>query len=79
MKRARRDQIAFPSTGDPAKDQELLDRYMLHDDRLSRNICPNGCGPMTASSPHDRDCPKCGFHFWSNVPIADQSELAGGD
>lgn len=55
-------EIAFPSTGDPQQDAELLDRYELHDRRMKQNICPNGCGQMTITDAFNRDCPTCGFH-----------------
>jgi len=61
--------FAIPSTGNPAKDEELIDLIILQDARQAENVCPNGCGPMTITDAHNRDCPVCGFHGWSNKPF----------
>ena len=65
----QRSEIHFPSSGDAEKDAETARQIDIHEDRMERNICPNGCGPMVLSDAHNRDCPKCGFHQWCNTPI----------
>ena len=64
-----KDNIAFVSTGDAAKDDAIAEEFILHEKRLIEGICPNGCGPMVNSDAHNRDCPVCKFHQWSNAPI----------
>jgi len=61
--------IAFPSTGDPNEYDRLAKRYKLQDERMKKNICPNGCGQMSFIDLHNRKCPVCGFHGWQNTPI----------
>lgn len=62
-------EIAFVSTGDAAEDENLAERYRLHESRMQENICPNGCGPMNWIDAHNRDCQKCGFAGFSTKPF----------
>ncbi|HEY6331705.1 MAG TPA: hypothetical protein VI756_20430 [Blastocatellia bacterium] len=60
--------LAIPSSGDPVKDQQELEAAHKHEQRVRRGICPNGCGPMVWRDHHNRECRKCGFNGWVNVP-----------
>jgi hypothetical protein len=67
--------VAFVSTGDPGEDAKIAADFELHSARMDKNICPNGCGPMTWVTPHHRTCPECRFEGWSNVPF----DMEGGN
>lgn len=64
----------FVSSGDPEEDARIAQGIELHEERMSRGICPNGCGPMVLADPYNQDCPKCGFHQWSNVPTERENQ-----
>jgi len=51
-----------------ARDAVELEQAYLHESRMAANICPNGCGAMIWDDPHNRHCPVCDFHGWSNRP-----------
>lgn len=61
--------FAFPSTGDPDEDERIAHRFRLHEERMKKNICPNGCGQMNFIDLNNRKCPVCGFHGWQSTPI----------
>lgn len=61
--------FGIPSTGDPERDRAELELCVVREKRQIEGICPNGCAPMVLDDPHNRHCPKCGFHGWSNVPF----------
>ncbi len=61
--------LMFPSSGDPEQDELMAERIRLREDRLSRNICPNGCGPMEFLSLCNRECTECGFSQFTSTPI----------
>jgi hypothetical protein len=54
--------IGIPSSGDPDKDQETLERFARNDELIRSGKCPNGCGYLIAGHlPDSRECPRCGF------------------
>jgi hypothetical protein len=67
----RRDEknVNFVSTGDPVKDAQVVRGIELHQERLDRGCCPNGCGALVLSDPYNAECPRCGFLFSSGLPI----------
>ena len=65
----RKQEIGFVSSGDPEKDRETARTIEIQHDRMDRGVCPNGCGPMVFEDAHNQNCPRCGFHLWSNVAI----------
>lgn len=60
-----RDEFAFPTTGDPDKDQKIADGFILRTDRIDRGICPNGCGPLIKTPDDVRECAICGFEGYT--------------
>jgi len=64
------DNVVIASSGDPKKDQEILDRFVLHDQRIAIGHCPNGCGIMVRDDPHNSHCEKCGFSYFCSRPMA---------
>ena len=62
-------EFAFPSTGDAASDEEFAARFILHSQRMEKNICPNGCGQMNWIDAHNRECRTCGFQGFSTKPF----------
>jgi hypothetical protein len=57
------------STGDPAKDQEILDGFERRSRLLAQNLCPNGHGQLRLLNEYERECTVCRFHNGSNTPI----------
>ena len=60
--------VGIVTTGDPDKDAEIVDEFLIHEKRMIEGICPNGCAELVRDDAHSRHCPQCGFHGWSNVP-----------
>lgn len=56
-------EIATPSTGDPVKDRETLERFAKNDELIQAGKCPNGCGDLTSEKPNESRCPKCDFLY----------------
>lgn len=69
--------IAIPTSGDAEKDQRDIEAFELHQERMDKNICPNGCAEMIFDDPHNRHCPVCNFHGWQNTPILSSMEPKG--
>lgn len=63
------DFFAMPTSGDVELDAQRAEAFLIHEKRQIEGICPNGCAPMILDDPHNRHCPKCKFHGWSNVPF----------
>lgn len=54
------------STGDPEEDQRQIAAFTVHDERIQRGMCPNGCGGMRQVDDHNAECLRCGFGYYSN-------------
>lgn len=58
--------VGIVSSGDAAKDQEEIARFLVADDRIERGLCPNGCGGMIEEDSHNASCPACGFALYQH-------------
>lgn len=69
------DEFNFPTTGDAVEDRKIADSFVLHCQRMAKNICPNGCAEMIWDDPHNRHCGICGFGGFSTRPF----DMDGGN
>ena len=60
------EKIAFPSTGNDAKDEEIAQRYQASSEKIAAGICPNGCGGLHHIDANNAECGKCGFTYFSS-------------
>lgn len=70
--------MAMISTGNPEEDARQIASAELSAERMDKNICPNGCGPMELLDAHNRRCPLCNFHGWQNTPILESLDIESG-
>ncbi len=57
--------VAFESSGNLAKDREILEGHLNAEARIEDGICPNGCARMIQVEPGHQSCPVCKFHGFS--------------
>ena len=58
---------AVVSTGNSEADEQTIERFVFRNNRMKKNICPNGCGQMHWRDAYNRTCATCGFEGFSNV------------
>ncbi len=64
--------LAFPTTGNFAKDRKTLLDAIRSNNRIAEGWCPNGCDRMYLVDPDNlyvAECRQCGFVFQTNAPL----------